>query len=128
MKLLSSLARALVRPDFVQSLRQAAPPLTSWRSSTGGRPGARGPTAAAQPTAAGEEDRRDHRLPDRYRAPYMAADAPETGRRAGRVQISVETQGSSGSTPCRWDDRRADAVIFATDVGVRTASASPGSR
>jgi fructose PTS system EIIBC or EIIC component len=51
---------------------------------------------------------------------YMAADSlVQAGERAG-AEVIVETQGSSGSTPLdRAVIAGADAVIFATDVGVR---------
>ncbi|SDQ19071.1 fructose-specific PTS transporter subunit EIIC [Quadrisphaera sp. DSM 44207] len=51
---------------------------------------------------------------------YMAADSlVAAGERAG-VTVTVETQGSAGSTPLPPDTiSGADAVIFATDVGVR---------
>jgi fructose PTS system EIIBC or EIIC component len=51
---------------------------------------------------------------------YMAADSlVAAGQRAG-VEVRVETQGSSGSTPLDPEViAGADAVIFATDVGVR---------
>lgn len=51
---------------------------------------------------------------------YMAADSlVAAGQRAG-IAVHVETQGSSGSTPLDAATiAAADAVIFATDVGVR---------
>ncbi|MGW4243662.1 fructose-specific PTS transporter subunit EIIC [Nocardia sp. NPDC004722] len=51
---------------------------------------------------------------------YMAADSlVAAGQRAG-VTVRVETQGSSGSTPLSAADiDLAEAVIFATDVGVK---------
>ncbi|WP_306355734.1 MULTISPECIES: fructose-specific PTS transporter subunit EIIC [unclassified Nocardia] len=51
---------------------------------------------------------------------YMAADSlVAAGERAG-ITVHVETQGSSGSTPLDAATiAAADAVIFATDVGVR---------
>jgi fructose PTS system EIIBC or EIIC component len=51
---------------------------------------------------------------------YMAADSlVAAGERAG-VDVVVETQGSSNAKPLDADTiARADAVIFATDVGVR---------
>ncbi|MFF2395823.1 fructose-specific PTS transporter subunit EIIC [Nocardia sp. NPDC058114] len=58
---------------------------------------------------------------------YMAADAlVAAGERAG-VDVAVETQGSSGGDtldPARIAD--ADAVIFATDVGVKDRSRFAG--
>src|SRR5690606_16427506 len=51
---------------------------------------------------------------------YMAADAlVAAGERAG-VRVQVETQGSSGTTPLSAATiAAADAVILATDVGVK---------
>ena len=51
---------------------------------------------------------------------YMAADSlVAAGKKAG-VTVHVETQGSSGSTPLDPSTiANADAVIFATDVGVK---------
>ena len=56
---------------------------------------------------------------------YMAADSlVAAGERAG-VDVVVETQGSSGRTAAGRRERspRAEAVIFATDVGVREQGA-----
>ena len=122
MKLLSSLARALVRPDFVQSLRQARTPadIVALVDGVVGRAPA-APTAAAQPTARGAKKIvAITACPTGIAHTYMAADALKlAGERAG-VQISVETQGSSGSTPLADGTiAEADAVIFATDVGVK---------
>ena len=51
---------------------------------------------------------------------YMAAEALEAAAARAGVDIAVETQGSAGSTPLRPDViARADAAIFAVDVGVR---------
>ena len=51
---------------------------------------------------------------------YMAAEALEAAAERAGVDISVETQGSAGSTPLARDTiAAADAVIFAADVGVR---------
>ncbi|MDQ6642211.1 MAG: fructose-specific PTS transporter subunit EIIC, partial [Actinomycetota bacterium] len=51
---------------------------------------------------------------------YMAAEALEAAAERAGVPISVETQGSAGSTPLpRETIQAAGAVIFAVDVGVR---------
>ena len=51
---------------------------------------------------------------------YMAAEALEAAAERAGVDISVETQGSAGSTPLSQATiAGADAVIFATDVGVK---------
>ena len=51
---------------------------------------------------------------------YMAADKLAAAGQAADVDVHVETQGSSGSTPLDPAViRAADAVIFAVDVGVR---------
>ena len=50
----------------------------------------------------------------------MAAEALEAAAGRAGVDISVETQGSAGSTPLSQATiAGADAVIFATDVGVK---------
>jgi len=60
---------------------------------------------------------------------YMAADSlVAAGKKAG-VDLQVETQGSSGSTPLPAETiAGAAAVIFATDVGVKDRVASRASR
>ena len=51
---------------------------------------------------------------------YMAADSLVAAAKEAGVTLHVETQGSSGSTPLRRTTiAGADAVIFATDVGVK---------
>ena len=50
----------------------------------------------------------------------MAADSLAAAAKDAGVTLHVETQGSSGSTPLSADTiADADAVIFATDVGVK---------
>ncbi|SUE13699.1 phosphotransferase system enzyme II [Rhodococcus gordoniae] len=147
MKLLTALARALVRPDFVASLRAAAsaeevialvedvlPP----RPEPSGTDAATSAAAAEQPAPAAsakpavappqspEQPAGSRTIvavtacPTGIAHTYMAADAlAAAGERAG-VTVRVETQGSSGSTPLPADTiAGADAVIFATDVGVK---------
>ncbi|OBF26876.1 PTS lactose transporter subunit IIC [Mycobacterium sp. ACS1612] len=118
MKLLSSLARALVRKDFVESLRNAATPgevvelVDGVVNATAEKPQAAqsAPKTLIAVTA----------CPTGIAHTYMAADSlVAAGKKAGAT-VHVETQGSSGSTPLSPDViAAADAVIFATDVGVK---------
>ena len=126
MKLLSSLARALVRPEFVQSLREAPTAADIVALVDGVLHPA--PAAVVAPAAAAGAGRAGAvksiiaitACPTGIAHTYMAADALRmAGERAG-VQLTVETQGSSGSTPLSAATiAAADAVIFATDVGVK---------
>ena len=146
MKLLTALARALVRPDFVASLRAAAsadevialvedvlPPRPAPSSSAAAgataAPEQPAPAASAKPAVAPPQSAEQPggrtivavtACPTGIAHTYMAADAlAAAGERAG-VTVRVETQGSSGSTPLPADViAGADAVIFATDVGVK---------
>ena len=147
MKLLSSLARALVKPEFVASLRNAPTPtavvelveaVINPAAKKAGTSSATAPPrhAASDPTPdadAGAIATPDTRVaaeatprhivavtacPTGIAHTYMAADSlVAAGDRAG-VTVHVETQGSSGSTPL--DPAliaSAAAVIFATQVG-----------
>ncbi|MGK2902895.1 MAG: PTS fructose transporter subunit IIABC [Mycobacterium sp.] len=122
MKLLSSLARALVRKEFVASLRSAA---------TAGDlvalvQGVVNPAPAAAPPAPVPTPAAKKRIvaitacPTGIAHTYMAADALKLAAERADVDVVVETQGSSGSTPLPASTiAAADAVIFATDVGVK---------
>ncbi len=123
MKLLSSLARALVRKEFVQSLREASTPdevvsLVDEVLNPGEKPK---PAAAEKPAA--EKPRTLVAItacPTGIAHTYMAADSLVAAAKEAGVTLHVETQGSSGSTPLSADTiAGADAVIFATDVGVK---------
>ncbi len=149
MKLLSSLARALVKPAFVTSLREARTPAevvtlvqdvlapkpagastataTSAASATAASATAVSTaksgtpdTAAATSSSAPKHIVAITACPTGIAHTYMAADSlKDAGDRAG-VTVHVETQGSSGSTAL--DPQliaSATAVIFATDVGVK---------
>ncbi|UEA59289.1 fructose-specific PTS transporter subunit EIIC [Gordonia otitidis] len=150
MKLLSSLARALVRPDFVAALREApsdervvelvdeainpAPAATasatpgSASAAAGTASATTGVTAAAAPTSGSEAQKRPSIVaitacPTGIAHTYMAADALKYAAERAGVDFHVEPQGSSGSTPFTPDViAGADAVIFATDVGVKGKS------
>ena len=126
MKLLSSLARALVRPDFVQSLRDAK----SADDVVGLVDGVVNPdavkpaapaTPAAKPAAAQTKSIvAITACPTGIAHTYMAADALKLAAERAGVNLTVETQGSSGSTPVSAQTiSDAGAVIFATDVGVK---------
>lgn len=109
MKLLSSLARALVRPDFVQSLRQAPTADAVVALVRGVLRPARTVSVVAVTAC-----------PTGIAHTYMAADALKLAAERAGVTLAVETQGSSGSTPLSAETiAAADAVIFSTDVGVK---------
>ena len=123
LKLLSSLARALVRKDFVESLRNAS----SAAEVVDLVEGVVNPAPAAEPVAAAPVVQEAKRTivavtacPTGIAHTYMAADSlVAAGKKAG-VDLQVETQGSSGSTPLPAETiAGAAAVIFATDVGVK---------
>ena len=120
MKLLSSLARALVRKDFVESLRNAG----STDEVVALVEGVVNPAPAA-PAAPVEKPAAKTIVaitacPTGIAHTYMAADALAAAAKEAGVTLVVETQGSSGSTPLPSDTiSAADAVIFATDVGVK---------
>ncbi|WP_135451394.1 fructose-specific PTS transporter subunit EIIC [Mycobacterium sp. DL99] len=125
MKLLSSLARALVRKDFVASLRDAASVdevVTLVDDVVNPAPAA--PAApAAEPViepAKAVSIVAITACPTGIAHTYMAADALKQAAETAGVNFTVETQGSSGSTPVSAATiAAADAVIFATDVGVK---------
>ncbi|MGY1811499.1 PTS fructose transporter subunit IIABC [Blastococcus sp. SYSU D00820] len=136
--LLTALARALVRPEFVASLREAgsdaevvalvqdvvAPAPAPAEAPASAAAPAPAPAAAAPDAAAAPAARR--RLvavtacPTGIAHTYMAADKLAAAAREAGVDLQVETQGSSGSTPLAADViRDAEAVVFAVDVGVK---------
>ena len=127
--LLTALARALVRPEFVASLRSATSAeeiVALVQDVVAPAEAAAGATAApttAAPAAA-TADRKSvvvvSACPTGIAHTYMAADKLAAAGEAAGVDVHVETQGSSGSTPLDPAViRAADAVIFAVDVGVK---------
>ncbi|XVX20544.1 PTS fructose transporter subunit IIABC [Actinomycetota bacterium] len=168
MKLLTKLARALVKKDFVAALRGAQSkdelvalvdgvvnPAPKTEANAAGTPAAAATGAAAATAAGATAATAAGTTPagaaDTAAAPaayaqdgqpattagnrsvvaitacptgiahtYMAADSlADTGKEMG-VDVLVETQGSAGSTPLTAAQiAAADAVIFATDVGVK---------
>src|SRR5918997_1811642 len=140
--LLTALARALVRPEFLASLRAAGSAdevvrlvqeVVAPEPAPAGAPAASGSSSAATaatPAAAPAADTRAagarrsvvvvSACPTGIAHTYMAADKLTAAAEAAGVDVHVETQGSSGSTPLDPAVvRAADAVIFAVDVGVR---------
>ena len=122
LKLLSSLARALVRKEFVASLRAAA----TTDELVALVDGVVNPAPAAAPAATPAAPAKTTSIvaitacPTGIAHTYMAADALKLAAERAGVTFTVETQGSSGSTPLSADTiAGADAVIFATDVGVK---------
>lgn len=122
MKLLSSLARALVRKDFVEALRNAATSgevvelvdgvlnATPEKPKPAAEPAKATPRTLVAVTA----------CPTGIAHTYMAADSLVAAAKKAGVTLHVETQGSSGSTPLSAEAiAAADAVILATDVGVK---------
>lgn len=146
LQLLTKLARALVKKDFTDALRNAtsedevvelvagvvgtAPAPAAAGSAPAPTPSA-GATAAASAPAASASDTTSASssapklvaitaCPTGIAHTYMAAEALEAAAGRAGVDISVETQGSAGSTPLSQATiAGADAVIFATDVGVK---------
>ncbi|MDK8479472.1 PTS fructose transporter subunit IIABC [Corynebacterium marquesiae] len=155
LKILSKLARALVRKDFLEALRNAptkeeivrlvldvvnaekpkkkpaeepaAQDATAGTAATGAGAGASAAApSAATPTNA-ESSADVTRIvaitacPTGIAHTYMAADAlTQTAAERDDVSLTVETQGSSNNeSVSQATIDAADAVIFATDVGVR---------
>ncbi|MCW2798103.1 MAG: system D-fructose-specific component (F1P-forming), Frc family / system [Nocardioides sp.] len=135
LQILTKLARALVKASFTDSLRAAGNPaqvVALILEAVGEAPSGVAPAAApaapsptpASPPADEAGPRRSlvgvTACPTGIAHTYMAAEALEEAAERAGVDIQVETQGSAGSTPLAPDViARADAVIFAVDVGVR---------
>jgi fructose PTS system EIIBC or EIIC component len=138
LKLLTKLARALVRKEFTDALRSAtssddvvalisgvvSPPPTAGAAaeSLGTTTAA---AAANPPTAPAASPPNRHIVavtscPTGIAHTYMAAEALEAAGTKAGVPVHVEPQGSAGAEPLDPAViRSASAVIFATDVGVR---------
>ncbi|MCB5292212.1 fructose-specific PTS transporter subunit EIIC [Arthrobacter sp. SO3] len=144
LKLLSRLARSLIKKDFTASLRGArseAEVVELVEGALADKPAAHSsaaPAAAAGAAAAGSTAAgaatapaaagaaRPKRLvavtacPTGIAHTYMAADSLVAAAKEAGIDLQVETQGSSGAKPL--DPAviaAADAVIFAVDVDVR---------
>jgi fructose PTS system EIIBC or EIIC component len=128
LKLLTQLARALVRKDFTDALRAAQSPDEIVGLVDGVVQAPRSTEHAATApveTAAAESDTVPTIVavtacPTGIAHTFMAAEAlEEAGRKAG-VNLVVEPQGSAGTNPIDPAIiRSASAAIFAADVGVR---------
>ena len=127
--LLSALARSLVRPEFTQALRDAlsAEDIVALVEEAIAPPAAEpaAPVAAAATESTPADDGRPSLVavtacPTGIAHTYMAADALAAAAKRAGINLIVETQGSSGSTPIPTGTiGAAGAVIFATDVGVK---------
>ncbi len=129
LQVLTKLARALVKSEFTQSLRDAtsAEEVVTIVTKVVEPETAAAPAPAASPAAAAEATPARRRslvavtaCPTGIAHTYMAAEALEAAASRAGVDIHLETQGSAGSTPLGAETiRTADAAIFATDVGVK---------
>ena len=145
LKLLSKLARSLIKKDFTAGLRAASSeaeivelvenaladkPAAHAAAAPSGNPVASGAgaSAAATPGATGGATAKSgpKRLvavtacPTGIAHTYMAADSLVAAAQEAGVDLQVETQGSSGAKPLDPAViEAADAVIFAVDVDVR---------
>ena len=133
MKLLTKLARALVNPEFVEQLRQAPDAQTvvdliggvvepKEEASTSSATALPAPGHAAVTNTASDTPRivAITACPTGIAHTYMAADYLRAAGKKLGVDVKVEPQGSTATEPLSTDDiEGADAVIFATDVGVR---------
>ena len=159
LKILSKLARALVRKDFLESLRnaptkeeivrlvldvvnaekpkkkpaeesaaQGAPASTAATGAAAAGTAGSSATASSAATPTNAEPSADvtrivaiTACPTGIAHTYMAADAlTQTAAERDDVSLTVETQGSSNNESVSQSTiDAADAVIFATDVGVR---------
>ncbi|MFI5503981.1 fructose-specific PTS transporter subunit EIIC [Corynebacterium kutscheri] len=129
LKILSKLARALVRKDFVQALRDAQTEteiVTLVTEVINAEPKKKATSVAAPPTDSTPNSDVTRIVaitacPTGIAHTYMAADSlTQTAQEMDGVELVVETQGSSSVTPVPQETiKAADAVIFATDVGVK---------
>ena len=133
MKLLTKLARALVNPEFVEQLRQAPDAQTvvdliggvvepKEEASTSSATALPAPGHAAVTNAAYDTPRivAITACPTGIAHTYMAADYLRAAGKKLGVDVKVEPQGSTATEPLSTADiEGADAVIFATDVGVK---------
>ncbi|KNH17306.1 PTS lactose transporter subunit IIC [Arthrobacter sp. ZBG10] len=133
LKLLSKLARSLIKKDFTAALRNASSNeeiVALVDGALADKPAASAadaaPAAAAGAATAGAPGTAPKRIvavtacPTGIAHTYMAADSLVAAAKEMGVDLQVETQGSSGAKPL--DPAviaAADAVIFAVDVDVR---------
>ena len=129
LKLLTQLARSLVKEDFTDALRNAQTPeeIVAVVSAA-----VTVPAASSTPVPSPAAVRRRSIVavtacPTGIAHTYMAAESLEAAAERAGVDIHVETQGSGGSTPLAPSTiADADAAIFAADVGVKDRSRFAG--
>ncbi|MFS8936182.1 fructose-specific PTS transporter subunit EIIC [Corynebacterium sp. c25Ua_89] len=146
LKILSKLARALVKKDFLEALRTAATkeeivklvldvvnaekpkkPANSVSAASSASAASTSAATAASATATPTTENAATNIvavtacPTGIAHTYMAADAlTQTAAERTDINLTVETQGSSNNASVSQSViDAADAVIFATDVGVR---------
>ena len=127
LKILSKLARNLVKKDFIDALNTAQTEEKIVELVDAVLNPAPKETAPVRESAATEASQSTTRIvavtacPTGIAHTYMAADAlKQNADSRDDVEFHVETQGSSAVTPLDPAIiERADAVIFATDVGVK---------
>ncbi len=134
LQILTKLARALVKPAFTDALRAAAtpeevvalvagvvdPPPDAAPATGGKHAAAESAPAASAAPAAVKRIVAVTSCPTGIAHTYMAAEALEAAAERAGVEIHIEPQGSAGSKPLAQSTiDAADAVIFATEVGVR---------
>jgi PTS system fructose-specific IIC component len=126
LKILTTLARALVKAEFAASLRAA----TTAEEAAGLIQAVLSPEPApAAEAAPAPQETSPSSLPSLVAVTacptgiahtYLAAEALKAAAERAGVRIEVETQGSAGSTPLAASTiASAGAVILAADVGVR---------
>jgi len=136
LKILSKLARSLMKADFTAALRAAktqeeivtlvtdiVAPVTVAAGAASPAAPAAAPTGAGTTGAAAAGTRRIVAVtacPTGIAHTYMAADSLVAAAKELGIDLQVETQGSAGATPLAASViAAADAVIFAVDVDVR---------
>ncbi len=127
LKLLTKLARALVKKDFLVALREAKTPaeiVALVDAVVEPKQTVAATEAAVAAEAAPTGDRplivAVTACPTGIAHTYMAADSLVAAGEEAGVDVRVETQGSGGVTPLPADViSGAQAAIFATDVGVK---------
>ncbi|MFJ3958055.1 fructose-specific PTS transporter subunit EIIC [Arthrobacter sp. NPDC090010] len=129
LKLLSKLARSLIKKDFTAALRSAATPeelVELVNGALGGAPAATPASASTTTSAAPSVADTPKRIvavtacPTGIAHTYMSADSLVAAGKEMGVDVQVETQGSAGATPLPAATiAAADAAIFAVDVDVR---------
>ena len=120
LQILTKLARALVQQEFTDGLRRAATADEVVALVSAAVVDVPPQAAPPQPAPSQRSLVAVTACPTGIAHTYMAAESLEAAAQRAGVTISVETQGSAGSKPLPAATiASADAVIFATDVGVK---------